>query len=178
MDDLKFQTKEYFATEWNVKEGTRTDRKKVHIDNSSLSAEKVAEKYYQTAFDVYNVEPNDKLSKLPDNIDAKLNPLIENRYIPTGFPDLILYHKEEEEIVLVEVKDEGDSFRYSQFEKMFDLDCSYFVCWITSESIEKEFYRCNDCGATFEVEESYNNHNCGVESSVSRLIDKNGYGFH
>lgn len=182
MEDRKItnETKfEYYIYEWNPKSHEFRDEKKIEITDQSTSAEKVAENYYSNKFSVFNAEPLDHVEEFPNKIAEKLrdHPSIIDE-LPRGFPDLILYDENTDEIAYCEVKFDSDGLRFSQLKFIEQTEKTVAVAFIREEEFEiQKQVRCSKCGATFYHKNLPEDHSCGIDDSVAAIMNWEGYGF-
>lgn len=173
------KVEEYYLHELNLREETFREEKKIAIEKDQVSVEDIAKNYYKKEFEVYNVEPGDEIISLPIRVKEKLceHPSVYSE-IPPGFPDLIIYDKEREQVGLVEVKSGKDAVRFNQFKFIEKCNKPVIIAFIKKNSYQRPVeLACSDCGAVFENENSLDEHNCGIDSSVMEVMEWNGYGF-
>lgn len=173
------KVEEYYLHELNLREETFREEKKIAIETDQVSVEEIAEKYYERKFEVYNVEPGDKVSIFSSEIKKQLreHPSVYSE-IPAGFPDLIIYDKKHQEVGLVEVKSGSDAVHFNQFKFIEKCNKPVIIAFIKKNSYQRPVeLACSDCGAVFENENNLDEHNCGIDSSVMKVMEWNGYGF-
>jgi len=171
---------EYYLYEWNPNKREIKDSKKIEKTKESRNAEEVVSDYYELEFMVFNIEPTDTLHKLPEKVEEKVreHPFVVDE-IPAGFPDLILYDEEENQIAYCEVKLNKDGLRFNQLKFIEEASRPVSVAFVQEEKYEEQLQvRCSTCGATFDTEEDLEEHNCSIDGSVGRVMNWEGYGFN
>lgn len=182
METVTKTTHDYYLYEWNLDEKEIKDSKKIKRSTDKQDVEEVVADYYKIDLTVFNVEPikYNTLNRLPDNVEEKVreHPSVTDE-IPAGFPDLILYDEEENEIAYCEVKLNGDGLRFRQLKFITEASRPVSVAYVQEEEYEKTIQvRCSTCGATFDTEEQLEQHGCSIENSVRSIMDWEGYGFN
>lgn len=172
---------EYYLYEWNINKRDVRDSRKIEKTNEKVDAEELIADYYRMEFTVFNVEPSsiDTLDRLPEQVSSKVmeHPSVVGE-IPAGFPDLILYDEEEDEIAYCEVKMNSDGLRFKQLKFIQRASRPVSVAFVQEEKYEEVIqFRCTTCGATFDEEKNLEDHSCSIDGSIKGIMNWEGYGF-